>query len=368
MKRIVIKLGSNIVASTDDSSSGLHLERIDALVADIWQIMQKGNDIVMVSSGAIAVGMRKLGITVKPRDIKLKQAAAALGQAGLIHAYERAFNTYAAQVAQILLTRDVVSDRIRYINARNTITTLLDLKVIPIINENDTISVDEIKFGDNDNLAALVSGLIDADMLIILSDVEGLYSSDPLKDKNARLIEHITSVDTSVEEIAGKSSTHFGTGGMYSKVLAAKKAMGYGIPVVIMSGINKGLLPQLIEGTRLGTFFEPSSKKLPLRKRWIAHAQRAKGSLCIDTGAVKALVYNGKSLLPSGIMSVTGHFNVGDIINCLSPKGEKIARGLTNYSSGDIEKIKGIKTGKIDSILGFKYSDEVIHRDNLVLL
>jgi glutamate 5-kinase len=367
VKRIVVKLGSNIVASTE-SSSGLNLERIHNLADDISNVLLRGMQVVIVSSGAIAVGMRKLGLTEKPHDIKLKQATAAFGQSGLIHAYERVFGKYNTKVAQILLTRDVISDRTRYINARNTITTLLDLAIIPIINENDTISVDEIKFGDNDNLAALVSGLIDADLLIILSDVEGLYTSNPLKNKNAELIKHISSVDESIEVIAGRSTTIFGTGGMYSKVLAAKKAMGYGIPVVIMSGIEIGLLPQLIDGKRFGTFFEPSSKRLPSRKRWIAHALHAKGSLYIDDGAVTALKKNGKSLLPSGIVKVFGHFSEGEPINCLSPQGEKIAQGLTNYCSEDIKKIKGEKTDKIESILGFKYSDEVIHRDNLVLL
>ena len=367
MKRIVVKLGSNIVASTE-SPSGLDLERIHNLADDISKILLRGIQVVIVSSGAIAVGMRKLGLTVKPHEIKLKQATAAFGQSGLIHAYERAFGNFNTKVAQILLTRDVITDRTRYINARNTITTLLDLTIVPIINENDTVSVDEIKFGDNDNLAALVSGLINADLLIILSDVEGLYSSNPLEDKNAELIGHVTSVDESIEVMAGKSTTTFGTGGMYSKVLAAKKAMGYGIPVIIMSGIRTGLLPRLIDGSRYGTFFEPSSKRLPSRKRWIAHAVRAKGSLYIDDGAVQALVKNGKSLLPSGIVRVFGHFSEGEPINCLSLEGDKIAQGLTNYCSEDIKKIKGAKTAQIEAILGFKYSDEVIHRDNLVLL
>ena len=366
MIRIVVKIGSSLVASLD-SEFGLNLERINSLALDIAGAIKSGYQVVVVSSGAVAAGRKKLGLTRKDLNIMYKQAAAAIGQTGLINAYEQSFQEHGHRVAQILLTGNVIADRLRYVNARNTILTLLSLGVIPIINENDSVAVDEIKFGDNDNLAAIVSGLIDAHMLVILSDVDGLYSKNPNEDINARLITNIPKVDNKIKAIAGDSSNAVGTGGMFSKVLAAQRATGYGIPVVIMSGRKQGLLCRLLGGESIGSFFEPVKKRLCSRKRWIAHGINEKGIVVIDEGAAKAVTEQGKSLLPTGILAVRGQFKIGDSICCISLQGETVARGITNYSSEDLAKIKGEKSNRIESILGYKYSDEVIHRDNLVL-
>lgn len=365
MKRLVIKIGSNILA---DGREGLDTKRISSLAKDVSALIGKGHDIVIVSSGAVAAGMRQLGLKGRPKDIKLKQAAAAIGQSHLMWAYERSFGEHGRKVAQVLLTREDLADRKRYINSKNTLLTLLSYKVVPIINENDTVATDEIKFGDNDYLASLVSGLVEAERLIILSDVEGLYTEDPRHNPKARLIEYVEEITPELEEKAGGAGSVVGTGGMYSKILAAKRAVSYGIPVHIISGRREGLLVLLLEGKRLGTLFEPKEEKLSSKKGWIAYGSRAKGNLVIDEGAVKALIEGGKSLLPSGIISVDGGFDIGDAVYCIESKGNRIAKGLTNYSSSEIEKIKGKKTPEIEKILGYKYSEEVIHRDNLVLV
>jgi glutamate 5-kinase len=365
MKRLVVKIGSNILAHDKE---GLDTKRISSIAADISALQDKGYEVVVVSSGAIAAGMYKLGLKEKPKDVKLKQAAAAVGQSSLMWAYERGLSGHGKKVAQVLLTRNDLSDRKRYINAKNTIFTLLSFKVVPIINENDTVATDEIKFGDNDHLASLVSGLVEADRLIILSDVEGLYTADPGQDATARLIESVEEITPALEQRAGGAGSIVGTGGMYSKILAAKKAVSYGIFVHIVSGRKDGLLPSLLEGQLSGTLFKPKQDKLSSRKGWIAYGSRAKGNLILDEGAVKALVERGKSLLPSGIVSVEGDFDTGDAVYCLDMKGTRIAKGIINYSSSEILKIKGLKTSEVESALGFKYSDEAIHRDNLVLL
>lgn len=365
MKRIVIKIGSNILT---DKNDGLNNERIASISNDISDIHNQGYDIVVVSSGAIAAGMKKLGLKEKPGDIKLKQAAAAAGQSSLMWAYERSFAHYGKNVAQILLTRDDLSDRKRYINSKNTLLTLLAYNIIPIINENDTVSTDEIKFGDNDNLAALVSGLIEAEMFIILSDVDGLYTEDPRQNPDAELIKIVDKITPELEKNAGGAGSIVGTGGMYSKLLAAKRAVKYGITVNIISGKKSGLLQAVIRGERYGTLFLPLQKKLTSRKGWIAYASKSKGNVIIDEGAVKAIIEKGKSLLPSGIVAIEGVFDTGDTISCVDMKGNRIAKGLTNYSSVEIEKIKGKKTSEIERTIGYKYSDEVIHRDNMVIL
>jgi len=364
MRRLVIKIGSNIIASAE---AGLNMRRLMSITKDVSDIIDRGIESVIVSSGAIAAGLKKLGLKERPRDIKLKQAAAAIGQSSLIWAYEHCLARYNKKVAQVLLTRDDIADRLRYINAKNTLLTLIGRGIIPVINENDPVAVDEIKFGDNDLLAALVAGLVEADMLVILSDVEGLYTKDP-GQKGARLIETVEEVTPEIENVAGKSSSAVGTGGMYSKVLSAKQANSYGIPVVIMSGKKRGLLGRLIEGERVGTFFRPRPLKMPSRKGWIAYGIRSKGVIYLDEGAVYAITMRGKSLLPSGIVKVEGEFRTGDAVSCLNREGKKIAKGLTNYSSSEIELIKGRKTSEIEKALGYKYSDEIIHRDNLVLL
>jgi glutamate 5-kinase len=364
MKRLVIKIGSSILASAEQ---GLNTKRLHAITKDISDIADKGYEAVIVSSGAIAAGLKKLGLKEKPKDIKLKQAAAAIGQSSLMWAYEQGFADFHKKVAQVLLTRDDIANRLRYINAKNTLFALLSYDIIPVINENDPVAVDEIKFGDNDVLAALVACLVEADMLIILSDVEGLYTKDP-KHKDAELIGSVDEITPDIEKIAGGRGSALSTGGMYSKVLAAKQAINHGIPVVIMSGKKSRLLANLLNGEKVGTYFKPNKERLSSKKGWIAYGLKSKGAVYLDDGAVKALTTQGKSLLPSGIIKVEGHFDIGDAVSCISKDGEKVAKGLTNYSSQDIDLIKGKKTSEIEKVLGYKYSDEVIHRDNLAVV
>lgn len=363
--RLVIKIGSNILTS---SGNGLDLERIRSLADDISALHDDGYKPVVVSSGAIAAGMKNLGLKKKPHDIVLKQAAAAVGQSSLMWAYEKCFGVHGKKVAQVLLTREDLSDRKRYINSRNTLNTLLSFRVIPIINENDTVSTEEIRFGDNDHLASLVATLIEAERFVILSDVDGLFTVDPRKDPNATLIGRVSEITPEIEGIAGGAVTVVGTGGMYSKVLAAKKAMNSGITVNIVNGRKKGVLRSIIKGELCGTEFVAREVRPSQKKRWIAHGIRSKGFLTLDSGAVEAIVKRGKSLLPSGIVDVSGDFDIGDAVYCLDTSGNRIAKGLVNYSAQEIARIKGRNTREIDSILGYKYSDEVIHRDNLAIL
>lgn len=364
--RVVIKIGSNIISS----GGGLDEERIRLIASDISELSCVGHEIVVVSSGAIAAGMGKLGIRKRPSDIERKQAIAAVGQSSLMWAYEKAFREKGKLVAQVLLTADVFSDRARYINSRNTLTMLIALGVVPIINENDTVAVEELKFGDNDRLAALVAALIGADRLVILSDVDGFYSSDPKRDPGAQLIRVIEEITPGMEKMAGGEGSLLGTGGMYSKVLAAKSAVSSGITVNIINGRKPGLIAAALGGDReSGTEFRPkTSRLLSARKGWIAGNLKPRGRLVIDEGAREALLKRGKSLLPSGVLRVEGEFDKGDAVYCLSISGEKIAKGLSNYSASEISAIKGRKTSEIEKLLGYRYSDEVIHRDNLVTL
>lgn len=365
MKRLVIKIGSNILTSEND---GLDLDRIQSITDDVSAAKDAGYEVAIVSSGAVAAGMTKMGLKEKPKDIVLKQAAAAVGQSNLMWAYEKSFSTHGKKVAQVLLTRDDFADRKRYINSRNTLITLLSYEIIPIINENDTVATDEIRFGDNDHLASMVAGLIDAERLIILSDVDGLFSDDPRRSPGASLIETVEKITPEIERMAGGSGSAVGTGGMFSKLLAAKRAVHHGITVNIINGRDKGAISSLLGGVRHGTEFRARKTRLSSRKGWIAYACRTKGSIIVDDGAARALLKGGKSLLPSGIVSLSGGFEAGDAVYCLDPAGKRIAKGLVNYSSLEIEKIKGKRTSEIEGILGYRYSDEVIHRDNLVLL
>jgi len=365
MKRAVVKIGSNILT---DAKEGLDTKRVHSIAKDIACFTDLGYEVVVVSSGAIAAGMKKLGLKEKPRDVRLKQASAAIGQSSLMWAYEKSFSEFHKKVAQVLLTRDDFSDRRRYINSKNTLTTLLTYGVIPIVNENDTVATDEIKFGDNDNLAALVASLIEAERLIILSDVNGLYSEDPKVHSGARIIEYIEEITPEIEARAKGSGSMVGTGGMYSKLLATKRALNHGIIVHIVNGRKEGLLCSIIKGKHSGTLFKPKEEKLSSRKGWIAYSSRAKGNIVVDDGAVKAIIQAGKSLLPSGITSVEGEFDIGDAVYCLDSRRNRIAKGLTNYSFSEVDRIKGRRTSEIERVLGYKYSDEVIHRDNLVLV
>ncbi len=366
IKRIVIKVGSSILASTD---KGLHYNVFSKLAKEISDLKRQGYEIALVSSGAIAAGMEKLGLRNRPISITQKQATAAIGQSRLMNIYEKFFSRYNQMVAQILLTHDDLSHRKRFLNARNTMLNLLELGVIPIINENDTVVVDEIKFGDNDNLSALITNLIEADLLIILTDIDGLFNSDPKLDQNAKCISLVKDIDEleirkDIEDSKGKWSV----GGVASKIQAAQKASRFGIPTVIALGTKRDVIQRILKGEEIGTLILPKRIKLSSRKHWIAFNLKPKGDLIVDEGAKKAIVQEGKSLLPSGIVKIRGSFERGDSVTLIGPKGKEFARGIVNYNSKELDKIKGLKTDEIEKSLGYKYSDEVIHRDDLVVL
>ena len=365
IKRIVLKVGSGIIASRDQ---GLNTSRIEQLAKEVAQIRESGYQILLVSSGAILSGLKKLGLTERPKTLPVKQAAAAVGQSRLMWAYEQAFDQCGIKVAQILLTHDDLSNRMRFLASRNTLTTLIDWQVVPIINENDTVSMEEIRFGDNDILAGLVAHLVDAQLLVILSDVDGLYTEDPRKNPKAHRIPEVAQVTTEIERMAGDTISFGGTGGMQSKLKAAKQAASYGVATLIIDGSVPGRVIEALGGVETGTLFLPKDQRLNSRQHWIAYTLKSKGRLHLDPGAVEALARRGKSLLPSGVLDVSGHFETGDAVSCLDPAGQEFARGLVNYGASDIAKIKGVKTAEIAKILGYKDYDEVIHRDNLVLL
>ncbi len=363
--RLVIKIGSNIIAST---GQGLNEFKIEQLAKEVSQLKAKGYEVVIVSSGAIACGMEKLGLSERPTSIPAKQAAAAVGQSRLMWAYEKTLGHFNEKVAQILLTQEDLADRMRFLNSRNTLNTLIELGVIPIINENDTVAVEEIKFGDNDNLAALVTNLVDADLLVILSDVDGLYTDDPKTNPRATFLPLVDELTPKIEGLARDSKTAEGTGGMASKLRAAKKASAYGVATIILNGKKDGLLLRLLNGEEIGTLFLPKKRRLTSRKHWIAFYARPSGAIIVDDGAKKAILERGKSLLPSGIIDIEGTFETGEAVKCIGTDSREFARGLVNYGSAEVIKIKGKKTSEIEKILGYKYYDEVIHRDNLVVM
>ncbi|MBI3595138.1 MAG: glutamate 5-kinase [Nitrospirae bacterium] len=364
-KRVVIKIGSRIIASR---GVGLNKSRIEELAEEIARLKTGGIEVVLVSSGAILAGMEKLGLKERPKSIPLKQAAAAAGQSQLMWLYEKTFKTHRIPVAQILLTGEDLADRKRFLNSRNTFFALFDHQVIPIVNENDTVSFDEIKFGDNDHLAALVTNLIDAQLLIILTDVDGLFTADPRVDPEAKLLSEVVEITDEIERNASGSGTLEGTGGMRSKIDAAKKVGAYGVQTLLLNGTVSGNLTQAFAGKKIGTLFHLKGERLTSRKHWIAFSIKSKGEIYLDEGASTALVHRGRSLLPSGITSVEGNFMAGDAVNCLNRDGKEIAKGLVNYPAHEINQIKGIKTTDIEKVLGYKFADEVIHRNNLVLL
>ena len=364
--RIVIKVGSAVLAP---SEKGLDETRIGRLAAEISDLLDQGREVVLVSSGAIAAGLTKLNLTkTKGMPLSLKQAAAAIGQSGLMWMYEKTFSAHGRKVAQVLLTREDLSNRTRFLNARNTLHTLLDYGVVPIINENDTVSVDEIKFGDNDSLSGMVVHLVDADLLVILSDVDGLYTVDPKLDSSAELVSIVEKITADVDRAAGDAQTPVGTGGMRSKIMTARKVGAYGAPMVILNGKKTGMIQALFAGREVGTLFLPRPEKQDSRKHWIAYTVRASGKVVVDDGGREALVNKGKSLLPGGVVKVEGSFKVGECVTCVDRAGQAFARGLVKYSSTDLERIKGLRTTQIASILGRKDYDEVIHRDDLVIL
>src|SRR4030042_96142 len=363
VRRVVIKVGSSLLVSL---GAGLNKAVISRLDGELSELKQQGIEIVMVSSGAIAAGMERLGLTKRPRTISELQAAAAIGQSNLMHTYEEAFAPSGLKVAQVLITRDDLKDRKRYINARNTLRTLLDLGIIPIINENDSVVVEEIKFGDNDLLAALVTSLIDADLLLILTDTPGLYDGDPRQ--GGRLISLVEKVTKKVEAMAQGTQTEIGTGGMASKVGAAKLAARCDVPTVVTGCKDHHVLERIFAGELVGTLFLSGGERLKGRKQWIGLTLRPKGGLILDRGAQEAIMKGGKSLLPSGVVKVEGAFGRGDLVSCLDPRKKEFARGLVNYNSRELQKIMRQQSSQIEEVLGYKYTDEVIHRDNLVIL
>jgi len=364
-KRVVVKIGSSLVSSRD---SGLHPDRIDRLADEISILRADGREVLLVSSGAIVSGIKKLALKEYPKSLPVKQAAAAVGQSRLMWAYEKSFDRLDVKVAQILLTHQDLADRRRFLNARHTLAALIGFGVVPIINENDTVAVDEIRVGDNDSLAADVAHLVDADLLVILSDIDGLFTQDPRKHPAATLIPLIPEITDDIEQRAGVSTTFEGTGGMATKVRAAKKVGEYGVATLILNGQQAGLLPSVLAGGDGGSLFLPRGRRMTSRKLWIAFTLRPQGQLLLDAGAVAALSERGKSLLASGIIDVKGSFEAGDPVGCLNPDGKEFAKGLVNFSSDMIMRMKGLKTVEIQQRLGPQEYDEIIHRDNLVLL
>jgi glutamate 5-kinase len=364
-RRIVIKIGSRVLTRED---GGLDSGAVARIAADVAALRGEGREVVIVSSGAIAAGRGALGMQDRPRTIPQKQAAAAVGQTRLMRAYEDAFGARGVTAAQLLLTQADLADRTRFLNARATIETLLEYGAVPVINENDTVVVDEIKFGDNDNLSALVTNLADAALLVILTDIDGLYDADPRTNPEAKLVPLVKSITRELERAAGGAGSSVGTGGMATKVAAAKKAAKSGAATLILNGRVEGNVARGLSGDEIGTLFLPSRESLTSRKHWIAYTLKPKGKVVVDDGARKVLSGHGRSLLPSGILSVEGEFDRGSSIRVCGPDGTEFARGLADYSSAELERLVGHKSGEIESILGYKYGDEVIHRDNLVVL
>jgi glutamate 5-kinase len=369
-KCLVIKVGSSLVTNNGE---GLDQAAIAAWAGQIAQLVRPVGDleprqVVLVSSGAVAEGMQRLGWKKRPTAVNELQAAAAVGQMGLVQMYESCFSQHGLHTAQVLLTHDDLADRKRYLNARSTLRTLLAMGVIPIINENDTVVTDEIRFGDNDTLASLVANLIEADALVILTDQSGLYSADPRKNPDAQFIQHAIAGDEALEQMAGGAGSTVGTGGMLTKILAAKRAARSGAHTVIASGREANVLVRLASGEAVGTHLRTEQAKMLAKKQWMADHLRVSGELHLDAGAVKVLRTEGKSLLPVGVIGVEGSFERGDVVACLDPQGQTVARGLVNYSSAETARILRQPSSEIASILGYVDEAELIHRDNLILL
>ena len=363
-RRIVVKVGSSLVTNEGKGLDAVAISRWGRQIAELRAL---GKQVVMVSSGAIAEGMKRLGWSRRPHEMHELQAAAAVGQMGLAQVYESCFREHGLQTAQVLLTHDDLADRKRYLNARSTLLTLLQLGVVPIINENDTVVTDEIKVGDNDTLGALVANLIDADALIILTDQVGLFTADPRRDPQARLLAQVTAGDPELERMAGGAGSAIGKGGMITKVLAAKRAASGGAHTVVAAGAQPDVLVRLARGESIGTQFMADTPRMAARKQWLADHLQLRGSVRLDAGATKALTRDGKSLLPIGVVEVQGDFERGEVIACLDPQSREVARGLINYSSSETRLIMRKPSADIEGILGFVEEPELIHRDNLVL-
>ncbi len=363
VKRVVVKIGSGVI-STD---AGLEDDRVAAISTDICRLLDLGLEVIVVSSGAISAGKGQLGITGRPQTIPQKQAAAAIGQTQIIPRYKEVFQGSDYNVAQVLLTRDDLSNRRRYLNARNTVMTLLEYGVTPIVNENDTVVVEEIRFGDNDNLSALVTSLVEADLLIILSDVDGLYDQDPVENRQAQLLSMVERITPTIDAMAGESRGNLGVGGMNSKLKAVKRASLSGVGTLIANGRTPNILSRIFAGEEIGTYFLPAQSKLTAKKHWIAFSKKPRGKLLVDAGGERAVVKQGKSLLPSGICGVDGGFERGDAVRLCTRDGAEFARGVISYSLAEVLQIMGKHSADIEKVLGYKYRDEVVCRDNLVL-
>ena len=363
-RRVVVKIGSSSVTT---EGRGLDHTAIDSWARQVAALHAGGKQVVLVSSGAIAEGMQRLGWKRRPHEIHELQAAAAVGQMGLAQVYEASFRAHGLQTAQVLLTHTDLTDRARYLNARSTLFTLLKLRVVPVINENDTVVTDEIKFGDNDTLGALVANLVEADALIILTDQAGIYSSDPRRDANAAVIREAMAGDPSLEAVAGGAGSPTARGGMITKVLAAKRAARSGAHTIIAASCEPDVLIRLAQGEAIGSQLTAGTAVLTARKQWLAGHLQCRGQVTIDDGAARALTAAGKSLLPIGVMEVKGEFQRGDVVACFDSLGREIARGLANYSSAQSRLIARRPTAEIESVLGFIEEPELIHRDNLVL-
>jgi glutamate 5-kinase len=355
-RRLVVKVGSRLIA---DSPAG----RPAAIADEVWRLRESGREVVVVSSGAIALGMRVLGLSVRPRALPMQQAAAAVGQNRLMQNWEHGFAAHGIRIAQVLLTHDDMADRRRFLNARHSLRSLVDAGVIPIVNENDTVAVEEIKYGDNDLLAALVCNLITADLLVMLTDVDGLLAQDGGR------IAVVRDIDREAAPLAGATEHGgVGSGGMASKVQAAKAAARHGVASAVANGTQAGILARLLAGEDVGTLFLPSEERFSSRKHWIAYSSKPTGRIVVDSGAYAALTSKKKSLLPAGILEVVGGFGLGDVVSLVTAEGTEFARGLVGYSADDLRRIRGLQTTDIEPTLGYKYLDEAIHRDDLVLL
>ncbi len=363
-RRWVVKIGSALLTA---DGSGLDQEAIADWVRQIAKLRAQGLEIVLVSSGAVAEGMKRLGWTKRPHTLFELQAAAAVGQMGLVQAYESCFQQHGIHTAQVLLTHEDLSDRQRYLNARTTLRSLLDLGVVPVVNENDTVVTDEIRFGDNDTLAALVANLIEADALIILTDQQGLFDKDPRTNSDAKLVREASAEDETLEQMVGGSGD-LGRGGMLTKLRAARLASRSGTATVITHGRISEVLTQVRAGDKVGTYLQPGQVPLVARKQWLAGHLQLQGKLTLDDGAVKVLRDSGRSLLPVGVVAVEGSFKRGEAVACVDAQGQELARGLVNYSSEETRKIMGHSSNELEAVLGYVDEAELIHRDNLVLV
>lgn len=365
-KRIVIKVGTSTITYANGKRN---FSQIDRLAREISDLQNQGKEMILVTSGAVAVGVNRMGLPGKPKTIPGKQAAAAVGQGVLMHTYEKFFADYGQIVAQVLITKTEAIDRHRYTNTRNTFMELMRQRVIPIVNENDVVALDELKIGDNDNMSALVAGIVDADLVIILSDVDGLYTANPQTHPDAVIVPEVAEITPEIEASAGGVGSARGTGGMATKIQAAKAATSSGIHLVIASGTEKNAITRVLQGEELGTLFVSRENRLQFRKRWLAFGAKIAGSIVVDDGCAKAIrKAGGCSILPAGVFAVQGEFLPGSTVSVIDKDAHELARGLVHYSSAELEQIKGCNSGEIANILGHKNFDEVIHRDDLVIL